>query len=163
MRIAVVSDTHGNIAATQAAVRLLAQEEVALVLHCGDIGSAAVVPLFAGWPTHFVFGNVDHDEDFLSQAIENAGQTCHARFGTLERDGRKLAWLHSDDRELFEATVNADEWDLVCYGHTHLAEQHRVGHTLVVNPGALFRASPRTFALVDLSTMQARHIPVAPA
>ena len=163
MRIAVVSDTHGHIGSTSAALQLVAREQVAAVLHCGDIGSPAIISLFAGWPTHFVFGNVDHDEGRLGQAIEQAGQTCHARFGTLELGGRKIAWLHSDDRELFDETVNADEWDLVCYGHTHVAEQHRVGHTLVLNPGALFRATPHTLAVVDLTTMQARHIPVEPA
>ncbi|HEY2252080.1 MAG TPA: YfcE family phosphodiesterase [Planctomycetaceae bacterium] len=161
MRIAVVSDTHGHTGSTRAAVRLLAAEQVAAVLHCGDIGSADVIPLFAGWPAHFVFGNVDDDEGRLEEAIEQAGQTCHARFGKLELAGRKIAWLHSDDRQLFDETVNSDVWDLVCYGHTHVAEQHRVGHTLVLNPGALFRATPHTFAVVDLATMQARHIPVA--
>jgi len=161
MRIAVVSDTHGHIGSTRAAVQLVAQEDVAAVLHCGDIGSADVIPLFAGCPTHFVFGNVDHDEARLAKAIEQAGQTCHSRFGSLELAGRKIAWLHSDDRALFDETVNADVWDLVCYGHTHVAEQHRVGRTLVLNPGALFRATPHTFAVVDLATMQARHIRVA--
>jgi putative phosphoesterase len=160
MRIAVVSDTHGHTASTRAAVRLVAREQVAVVLHCGDIGSADVIPLFADWPTHFVFGNVDHDEARLAQAIEQAGQTCHARFGSLELAGRKIAWLHSDDRDLFDETVNADTWDLVCYGHTHVAEQHQVGRTLVLNPGALFRATPHTLAVVDLATMQAWHLPV---
>ena len=161
MRIAVVSDTHGHTGSTRAAVALLAQEDVSAVLHCGDIGSADVIPLFAGWPTHFVFGNVDHDEGRLEQAIEQAGQTCHTRFGTLELAGRKIAWLHSDDHELFEDTVGADQWDLVCYGHTHVAEQHRIGRTLVLNPGALFRATPHTIAVVNLTTMLARHIAVA--
>jgi putative phosphoesterase len=160
MRIAVVSDTHGHTSSTRAAVQLFAREQVSVVLHCGDIGSEDVIPLFAGWPTHFVFGNVDHDEGQLGQVIEQAGQICHARFGTLELAGRRIAWLHSDDRDLFDDTVNADEWDLVFYGHTHVAEQHQVGRTLVLNPGALFRATPHTFAVVDLTTMQARHVPV---
>ncbi len=163
MQIAVVSDTHGHVGSTRAAVRLFAGEQVGAVLHCGDIGSADVVTLFSGWPTHFVFGNVDHDEDRLERAIAQAGQTCHLRFGSLELAGRKIAWLHSDDRQLFDETVNADTWDLVCYGHTHVAEQHRVGRTLVLNPGALFRATPHTLAIVDLATMQARHLSVAPS
>src|SRR5262249_26664115 len=56
--------------------------------------------------------------------------------------------------------IASGAWDLVCYGHTHVAELHRAGRTLVLNPGALFRASPHTLAVVDLVTLTARHIPV---
>lgn len=160
MRIAVLSDTHGHIGSTTAAARLLAQQNVEAVLHCGDIGSTAVVPLFSAWPAHFVFGNVDGNEWQLAQAIDQAGQNCHGRFGTLELAARKIALLHSDDRDLFETTVNSGEFDLVCYGHTHVAEKHLVGRTLVLNPGALYRATPRTLAIVDLTTMAVVHLPV---
>jgi uncharacterized protein len=160
MRIAVVSDTHGHVGSTTAAVRMLAKQKIAAIVHCGDIGSPAIIPLFAGWPAHFVFGNVDHDEGALARAIEEAGQVCHGRFGPLELAGRKIAVIHSDDRDLFDETVSSGEWDLVCYGHTHVAEQHRVGRTLVLNPGALYRAIPHTFAVVDLETLQAVHVTV---
>jgi hypothetical protein len=160
MRIAVVSDTHGNVGSTSAAVRQLSAHDVSAVLHCGDIGSSAIIPLFAAWPAHFVFGNVDHNEAELARAILEAGQSCHGRFGKLELAGRQIAFLHSDHRDLFEETAGSGEWDLVCYGHTHSAEQHRAGRTLVLNPGALFRATPRTFAVVDLAALKAVHVPV---
>jgi len=160
LRIAVVSDTHGHVGSTTSAIRLLAKQGVAAVLHCGDIGSPAIVPLFSQWPTHFVFGNVDHNEKELAQAIEEAGQFCHRRFGELELDGRRIALIHSDDRDLFDETVASGAWDLVCYGHTHAAEQHRSGRTLVLNPGALYRATPHTLAVVDLTTLTAAHLPV---
>jgi putative phosphoesterase len=160
MRLAVVSDTHGHVGYTNAAVRLLVSHKPSAVIHCGDIGSPAIIPLFAGWPAHFVFGNVDHDEGELAKAIEKAGQTCHGRFGSLELAGRKIAFLHSDDLDLFEETVASGEWDLVCYGHTHAAEQHRVGRTLVLNPGALFRATPHTLAIVELPALTARHVSI---
>ena len=157
MKIGIVSDTHGQTDTTLAAVGLLTQCDVAAVLHCGDIGSRAVVPLFGDWPTHFVFGNVDYDHDALEQAINEAGQTCHGRFGSLELGGRKIAWLHSDDQDLFSQTIGGGAWDLVCYGHTHCAEQHFVGKTLVLNPGALQRANRYTIAIVDLERMTAEH------
>lgn len=160
MRLGIVSDTHGHLESARAAVRVLNSEQVDAVLHCGDIGSPEVVALFAAWPTHFVFGNVDYDEGELSQAIEGAGQTCHGRFGALELAGRKIALLHSDDRELFEQTIESGEWDLLCYGHTHIPEQHKAGRTLVLNPGALYRAKPKTLAIVDLATLTAVHLPV---
>lgn len=160
MLIGIVSDTHGHLGYTREAVRVLEGLGVELVLHCGDIGSPDIVPLFAAWPTHFVFGNVDHDGDELQQAIEAAGQTCHRRFGTLEIAGVKIAFLHSDDGRLFDETIRGGEYDLVCYGHTHEAEQHKAGKTLVLNPGALYRASPHTLATVELPSLQAAHIVV---
>ena len=101
MRIGVVSDTHGHVANARAAVRMLEALEVACVLHCGDIGSAAIVELFAAWPTHFVFGNCDGDQAELAAAIESAGQTCHGEFGSVELAGRRIALLHSDDGRRF--------------------------------------------------------------
>jgi putative phosphoesterase len=159
MRIAVVSDTHGNVPFTSAAVALIHSQQVAAVLHCGDIGSPAIVPLFAEWPTHFVFGNVD-DPDKLAGATRGAGQTCHGQFGTLTLGGVQIALLHSDDRTLFDQTIASGKYDLVCYGHTHVARAERVGKTLVLNPGALFRANPRTFAVVDLPELTVRRIAV---
>jgi hypothetical protein len=38
------------------------------------------------------------------------------------------------------------------YGHTHVREQHRTGKTLVANPGALFRANPKTCIVLDVVT-----------
>jgi putative phosphoesterase len=160
MLLGVVSDTHARVETAVAAARLLESLEVACVIHCGDVGSPEIVPIFSAWPAHFVFGNVDDDVQQLRTAISAAGQTCHERFGTLALDGRQIAFLHSDDRRKFDETVASGHWDLVCYGHTHVAEQHHVGKTLVLNPGALHRARPHSFAVVDLQTMQATIIPL---
>ena len=45
------------------------------------------------------------------------------------------------------AAEQSGKYDLICYDHTHRAEWHQTGKTLVVNPGALFQAKPRTLAL----------------
>ena len=97
MRIGVISDTHGHVSNTLAAVRLLESLEVEQVLHCGDIGTPEIPKLLAAWPTHFVFGNCDHETDELQEAIAAAGLTCHDRFGQIELAGRKIAIIHSDD------------------------------------------------------------------
>lgn len=160
MRIGVVSDTHGQVKHTLAAVRLLESLDVQAVLHCGDIGSAEIVPLFRAWPTHFVFGNVDLDRAALRDAISLASQTCHERFARLELGGRKIAMLHGDDGPLFRQTISSGEWDLVCYGHTHVAKLERRAETVVLNPGALFRATPHTMAIVDLPALEITSITV---
>jgi uncharacterized protein len=160
MRIGVISDTHGHVQNAQAAVRMLQSLEVAAVLHAGDIGSAAIPPLLAAWPTHFVFGNCDPDEGLLRASIEQAGLTCHGRFGDLVLAGRRLALIHSDDARLFRQVCTSGDYDLVCYGHTHSAEQHHEGKTLVLNPGALYRANPHSIAIVELGPLEATIVPL---
>ena len=123
---------------------------VAAVLHCGDIDTAEVISMFSAWPTHFVFGNCDHDRKTLAQAIEGAGQTCHGSFGQLEIEGVRIAFLHGHDAELLRGTILDKRWDLVCHGHTHVVREERHGDTLVLNPGAVHRANPHTIATVEL-------------
>ena len=155
VRLAIVSDSHGHVELTRPAVRMLESLEVDRVLHCGDIGSAEIVGLFAPWPTDFVFGNCDYDHASLTKAIEEACQTCHGKFGEFEIEGKRIALLHSDDQRKFRETTHSGTWDLVCYGHTHVAEVHWQGPTLVVNPGAIYRANPHSIAIVEIPEMQA--------
>lgn len=161
MRIGVVSDTHGHVQNALAAARMLEALDVGAVLHCGDIGSPQVPPAFKKWPTHYVLGNVDHyEDDVYAAAVGSAGGNFHGRFADLKLGGRRIALLHSDDAKRFRQVTTSEEYDLVCYGHTHEAEQHLSGRTLVLNPGALYRANPHQIAIVDLDKMEATHIKI---
>ena len=155
MRIGVVSDTHGQVANTRAAINLLASLEVNRVLHCGDIGTDVIAGLFDAWPTDFVFGNCDYNREELATSIRSAGKTCHGAFGDLEIANRRVALIHSDDHRRFRETINSGVYDLVCYGHTHVAKIEQTGNTIVLNPGALYRANPHSLAVVDLETLHA--------
>jgi uncharacterized protein len=156
--LGVVSDTHGDVANTQKAVRLFQGHPVQLVVHCGDIGSPEIPPLFAPWPTHYVLGNVDGNATLLRSAIEEAGQTLHGRFGTLAVGGRRIALIHSDDSQRFCDAVTSHDWDLVCYGHTHQAKCHFDARTVVLNPGAVHCGYPPSVALVDLANLDVTSI-----
>jgi putative phosphoesterase len=155
-----VSDTHGHIDNTRLAVRMFESLEVEAVLHCGDIGSIAVVELFASWPTHFVFGNCDTSLDEFAAGIKHAGQQCHGLFGDLEFGGARVALLHSHDGRRFRQTIDSGDYALVCYGHTHVAAMDRRGNTLVLNPGAMYRANPHSVAVVELPAVEATIVTV---
>jgi putative phosphoesterase len=152
MRIGIVSDTHSRYATVETVVKLLRQRGVYCVLHCGDIEDADTVWLFEDLTTHFVFGNCDTERASLRQAIDAIGATLQEPFGHIELEGRKLAWVHGDDKRLLQDIENSGQFEYLFYGHTHHAEQHRTGSTLVVNPGALHRARPKTFVVLDLET-----------
>jgi len=159
MRIGIVSDSHGHVPYTREAIRMLESLQVEQVIHCGDIGSTEIIGLFAAWPTHFVFGNVDHyDQEELRATIEAAGQYCHERFGQLALRGKNIAFLHGDDGTAFSGAVDSKSYDVICYGHTHVADKRRVGTTLLLNPGALYRATPHSLAIIDLPEIKVETI-----
>ena len=150
MRVGIISDTHGQVDFTRPAVRMLESLEVDRILHCGDIGSAEVVEMFTRWPTDFVFGNCDVDQRVLRSVIERAGLACHGEFADLEIEGVRIALLHSHDRRLFSASIGSGRYNTICYGHSHVAAVERRGETLLVNPGAVYRANPHSVAVLEL-------------
>ena len=160
MRLGILSDTHGHVANTLAAVRMLESLEVETLLHCGDLCSTEIPRLLTRWTAHYVFGNCDVDIDALRQAIVAAGGLCHDWFGDLSLGGRRIALIHSHDAKRFRQVKTSGLYDLVCYGHTHEAEFHRDGKTLILNPGALYRATPHTIAVVDLEKLEPLIVPV---
>jgi putative phosphoesterase len=150
MRIGVVSDTHDRAEVIADAIRLLVEQRVELILHCGDIETPETARLFKAVPTHFVFGNWDKDRAKLAAAIKEVGGTHHESFGAIELAGKRVAWVHSHERHQLRQLEHSDFFDYLFYGHTHVREQHRTGKTLVANPGALFRANPKTCIVLDV-------------
>lgn len=152
MRIAIISDTHSRYQTVETVLKHLDERGIRVVLHCGDIEDADAVHLFAGFTTHFVLGNCDHDRAGLLRAMKKTGATLQEPFGNLELEGRRIAWIHGDDKRQLRDIEQSAHFDYLFYGHTHQVEQHRTGPTLVVNPGALHRARPKSFVVLDLKS-----------
>jgi uncharacterized protein len=160
MQIAILSDTHSRQETVKAVLGILKKRKIRRVLHCGDIEDAETVRLFHKFTTHFVFGNTDWDKDSLRSAIKETGATLHEPFGNLEWGGCKIAWIHGDDKRLLHDLEASEHFDFLFYGHTHQAEQHRTGPTLVVNPGALHRSRAKSFVILDLAARQLETVPI---
>ncbi len=160
MRIGVVSDTHSRLGTALRAAALLRDRGVTTVLHCGDIEDPGAVEPFAGFDAHFVFGNCDHDRDGIRKAVAALGLTLHEPFGDLELAGSRVAFLHGDDARLLRDLEDSGHFHYLFYGHTHRAEEHRTGPTRVINPGALHRARPKTFLVLDPATGEAESVEV---
>ena len=160
MLIAILSDTHSRVATVIRAIDLLRQRGISTVLHCGDIEDPSAIAPFEGLDAHFVFGNCDHDRGGLRKAITEAKLTVHEPFGDLELAGSKLAFLHGDDSRLLRDVEHSGHFDYLFYGHTHQAREHRTGKTRVINPGALHRARPKTFLVLDLTAGKTEYVEV---
>ena len=149
-KLGIISDTHGLVNETARAVQLFREHDVQVVIHCGDMGSGAVVRAFQGIETHFVLGNTDGESEILRCAAEETGNHFHGWFGSMERSGKRIAFLHGHQSGKFEQEIASGNWDLLCYGHTHVAALQMHGATMLLNPGAFKRVFRPTIAIVTL-------------
>jgi uncharacterized protein len=158
MKIGILSDTHGRLDSTRGAIYLLRERRVELILHCGDIDSPATVRLFRDIATHFVFGNWDLEKTKLRSAVREIGGVCHEDVGRLELAGQRVVWLHGHIRGQRQRLETKGAFDFLFYGHSHKAQAHRTGESLVLNPGALHRAKVKTVAVVDVASGAWEHV-----
>jgi putative phosphoesterase len=154
MLVGVVSDTHDNVPAVERAVEIFEGEGVDAVIHCGDVIAPPVVGFFEGLEVHAVLGNNDGELDGLESAFRELGNDSdlHGRFADLELGGAHFAVLHGEDKSEVDRLAESGQYDYVCYGHHHVAEERDVDGTTVLNPGAHFPTVPEgehSVALVD--------------
>ncbi len=162
MKVGILSDTHDQVARTAAAATLLVDAGASAFIHCGDITVPQVIYELSARPSYFVFGNCDDDLAGLRQAIEGLGGTCLGDGGLISLGGRRIAVTHGHlGREFDRLEAMAPHYLLS--GHTHCADDRRLGPTRWINPGALHRAKPWTVALLDLETDALTHLIVLDA
>jgi putative phosphoesterase len=167
MRIGILSDTHGHVTKTLQAIRLLLAAKVGLVLHAGDIGSESVLhELMAhfgaeGIPVYAVLGNVDLYSDTLRTADGVMGVTVRRFIPDLEVDGVHLAVAHGDDARTLAELLDNPDLDYVITGHTHVAEDRAEHRPRLLNPGAVYRATVPSCAVLDTATKEFKLLPLA--
>lgn len=143
-----------------AAVRLLKERQAEFLIHCGDLGSQAVLDYLAGVPSAFVWGNCDYDRMGLQRLADFMGIRCFGSFGQLSLDGKEIALMHGDDQKLKAKIIQEQKHDYLLQGHTHAATDERFGRVRLINPGALHRANPRSVALLDTARDSVEFLPV---
>ncbi|OGZ69873.1 MAG: hypothetical protein A3D44_03165 [Candidatus Staskawiczbacteria bacterium RIFCSPHIGHO2_02_FULL_42_22] len=150
MKIAIVSDTHDNMANFNKVIDFLNAQKITTMLHCGDICNQETVneaiKNFNG-EILFVKGNGDYDLKNYKDMMEiEAGGDVKKGLGP-----KKIAFIHYP--ELARKLAESGKYDIVFYGHTHKPWEEKVGNCRLVNPGELAgqRFKP-CFAIYDTET-----------
>lgn len=164
MKIGILSDTHNNIENLNKALARLRQEDVNVLIHCGDFTDPEVARLLYGFRVHAVFGNGDYASGFIRQILLEQDRLSSAGLvysGVL--GGARIAATHGHLPGKTAELARSGQFDYVFTGHSHLHIDQRFGETRLINPGSLGgkRSEPRQFCLLNLETGEARFIEVA--
>lgn len=175
-RIGILSDSHGRARTTRQAIKSLLQQSPDFIIHLGDIGSIEVIDELVVPPrktndgevtidVRLVFGNVDWDHAAMERYAEQLDLNVAHPVGrlTFDREGseHELVFLHGDDNQALQSAIDSGV-AYVAHGHSHRVRNEQVGSTRVINPGALFRASEYTVALLDTDADHVQFIEIAP-
>lgn len=153
MKIAIVSDTHDNLANVKKALGWIRKENIKVLLHCGDVCTSStlreIMKDFAG-KVFVVFGNVDGDYYRKTKPSfkEFSNLKVFPELGEIEFRGKKIAFCHLPD--FAKALSKTKNYDLVFYGHSHKPWEEKIGTCRLVNPGNLANLFYKaTFAVYD--------------
>lgn len=144
MIIIIASDSHGrkNILNKISSFH----SDASYYLHCGDLGFDDIDE-YKEWI--FVKGNVDkNNNDFLSIP----------RNRIIDLGNHKIFMTHSDlyfstsRKETLAKNAKENGCDIVCYGHTHVADVDIIDDVLLINPGALqsSRSSECSYCVLEI-------------
>lgn len=166
MRICIVSDSHDRADPLAAAIIEAKAAGAQAVIHCGDLIGANTLrsSIKLGVPVHLVHGNNQGDAMALHRMMAKTGGlvTYHGQDAELELGGRRIFVTHYPHYGRGMACTG--DYDLVCCGHSHVAEivrqpNIRGGETMLVNPGSVSGIGAPgveeafTWILGDLSNM----------
>ena len=158
MKIAIISDIHGNEAYLARAKAIIDAEKLKIVICCGDIQDEELFKKLDKWPqkVYIALGNADYR---IRESLDRGTLWAeHAEvsldYGVLNIDGAKIAYCHHD--YLAKKLAAFGKFDIVFYGHTHTPWEEKIGKTILLNPGELAaQFGIPTFAIYDLKTMKA--------
>jgi len=155
MRVAIIADTHDNLATLDKFLGFIKENPVDAVIHCGDIASGETVGRlankFAG-KIFICFGNMDYRDSVEAEIKKYPEQIrLFENFGHAEFDNLKIGFCHH--KEIALEYCRRNKYDFVFYGHTHKPWIDDIDGCQLANPGTLagmFYGA--TFAILDTKT-----------
>lgn len=163
MKIAIVSDIHDKTNNLLSAVATAKDLECERMIFLGDmVHLRTFILLREEWnaPLDLVFGNNEYEwEDFYRYAAAVPDTTLHGEYGELELDNLRIFFTHLPS--LAEKASRCARYDVILYGHTHMAEVRQQGELLLANPGEVQgRSGQTTIGVLDTTDRTIRLYPI---
>lgn len=161
--LAIMSDTHDQLANLRAAVDYCNEAEVKVLAHCGDLISPFMLKQldkFKG-QVHLIYGNNVGDQHLISGKCRTdyAQISHHGMLGDFTVGKHRIGMIHYPKQARALATQNI--YDIVCCGHSHEYSAEIINKTLFVNPGHMLGENNETgFYIVDLDKLSIQRIGV---
>jgi predicted phosphodiesterase len=142
----------------RAAAQVLRESGAELIFHVGDVGGRHVLDEMKDIDAAFVWGDTDKDRMGLLRHSQRIGVACYGVLADVEFDGKRIAFLHGDDKKLLQKLLSEQQHDFIIHGHGPEGEDRKVGKTRVIHPGSLYGGTSRKAALIDTDSDSARTI-----
>lgn len=175
MRVAIISDIHGNVRALEYFIKYINDEDIQMVLNLGDL-MGGIEPIetlkMVMHDNRFinVCGNHDEDLSFIEEELSSYEISWLKKLPNkriIKIDGRRFLMVHSrlesnkdipllyNEKSLNEFLNDYNgNWDFVLFGHTHYQcyLSFYEGKTMI-NPGSLGLSYDNriSFAIIDLN------------
>jgi putative phosphoesterase len=149
-KIGIISDTHDNLPKVQIATNVFNDNNVSLVIHCGDFVEPFTLSAFKDLKCSLigVFGNCDGEIDyFLTQAKKFDFSIFHPP--------HKIK-INDKQIEISHKPINPDtDTDILLFGHTHKPDIKN-DDILIINPGEAsgWLFNNPTIVILDLSNLK---------
>ncbi len=141
MKIAIISDTHDNVANLKKAADYIKKEKIKTIIHCGDIFKPETIKEglkgFEG-KIHLIFSPADADFSKIPRDSfrDIKGVKVCEEFGEIKiKKGPLIAFCHFP--EIVGKLAQTQKYNLIFFGHTHQPWESRIGKSRLVNPGNL--------------------------
>ncbi len=163
MRIAIISDTHDQIANLRSAVTYCNSYNVQMLIHCGDLISPFMLDELAkfGGAVHLIYGNNVGDQHLISSrcGIVFSSISHHGVLGAVEAAGIRIAFHHYP--VMARGIAAQGSFEVVCCGHNHRYQVEKIGDTLLINPGQLLGMDEQAvFAVLETATLDVEKVEI---
>lgn len=158
MNIGVISDIHDRVDHLGLVIEQLRERSCVRIFCLGDICLPytlhALAEMTVTIPVDIVYGNNDFDvSDFEQIALAHPDLTLHGDIATLAPGGIRVALTHMP--EIARSMAHSGEYDMVFYGHTHVAAREMIGDCLLANPGEIMgKKGSIGYGILDLGSRE---------
>lgn len=163
MRIAIISDTHDQIANLRSAVTYCNSYNVQMLIHCGDLISPFMLDELAkfGGAVHLIYGNNAGDQHLISSRCGTKFPSIshHGVLGAVEAAGIRIAFHHYP--VVARGIAAQGNFDVVCCGHNHRYQVEKIGDAILLNPGQLLGMEEQAvFAVLETANLNVEKVEI---